>query len=235
MIQNTGKSLILSLLVAGTMFGGVLGMNLTEPGPPWTGSRSIAGGGLTNVGDADWGDVSVSWTITDAGNNKLQYQYVFAGFNAPAVSHFIMMWSSSCATSGTCVTDRTFTSGTNIVYSPGSYGPGPSNPGFPAGQSINGYKIDITDPNSTFTYTFLSTQVPMWGDLYLKGASDTSVFNTGLLAANRTSNDTGLFIAVPDTQVFCPDCGTNQIPEPGTYGLLGSALLALGAIRRLRG
>lgn len=32
----------------------------------------------------------------------------------------------------------------------------------------------------------------------------------------------------------CIDCGPNQVPEPGTYGLLGASMIALYALRRWR-
>jgi hypothetical protein len=182
------------------------------------GSRSIADGGLV-AGSPGYTGATVSWTIAAEGN-LLRYTYTFSGLDPRNnVSHAIFALSEGCTLTNGCVTS--VTGGTPEL---GTFRESQSNPGMP--NSIFGVKINTTGESTT--YSFLSNRVAVWGDIYLKGASDLHTYNTGLLTENRLSNNTDFFIARPDTEVF------NVVPEPSTYAMMGMGMLGLVGVARRR-
>ena len=95
--------------------------------------------------------------------------------------------------------------------------------------AISGVKINTSgDASGNLVYSFLSDRAPVWGDIYLKGASTFFAYNVGLETENRLSNDIGLFIARPDTQPM------STVPEPSTYALMATGLVGVVAAARRR-
>lgn len=189
-----------------------------------------AGSGLTSGGGWVSGYM-VSWNITPNGNGTWHYEYTLSnasgGALTPENSHAIFQLSSDIEAS-----DLLNFTGNFDEAEFGTFGPAPSNPGFPTGESIFGVKIDFTNGNGVTFIEFDSTRQPMWGDFYAKGGSSSFVYNTDLGVAVANPNDflnpaldaggNPLFkILVPDT-----------IPAPGAAALL--ALAGLTACRRRR-
>lgn len=216
------------LLGASTAQAQVRGDLLNFDGSLITGTRTVTAGEVVEVGS--WNNLSVSWAIQyDEQMSLVKYVYTFTGFAAPSTSHLIMGLSATClnAETQTCVQNASVTGGSYNGSEFGSFGTGPGNPGMPDG--IDGIKFDnfVDDGANGFVLTFWSTQAPMWGDMYLKGGSDTYAYNIGL--ANDASGFAN-YIATPDTERFT----TNTVPEPSTYVLMGTGLLALGFASRRR-
>lgn len=192
----------------------------------FSGSRT-EGAGLTGTGRYD--NMTVSWSIAESnGVFSYEYKFDFAGSSQNSISHLSLDLSDNCASTSGCVSNARLNGNLIAKLEFATFGAGPSNPGFPANQSITGVKFDdlaLNPEPNVWTITFDSVRAPMWGDFYLKGGQD-YLFNTGLLAANRQSGDKGLFVAVPDT------VGVTA-PEPATLLLFGLGAAA-AAVRRAR-
>jgi hypothetical protein len=196
----------------------------------WTGERTLTtGGGLNSAGlgnnrfDPGTG---ISWNITfNSMTNLYTYSYSFFAPNRSGApqpleqSHFILELSGGCIVEGQsdCI------QGANSVTefrSDWDSSIGQSNPGMPA--AIYGVKFGT----GLSTYTFLSDRNPVWGNFYAKKAND-GLWNLGLESAHSGSTDKLYFIPRPDTDSPAP-----QIPEPGTFALLGAGIGVFALLRR---
>lgn len=229
--------LFASLLMVQTSLGAVL----VDSGN-WTGSRTTpAASGV--VGNGRWapgteGGLKISWEITFAAG-IYTYSYTFENADGsdinPDVSHWILEVSP-------IITDdnvSTFIFGANATVvgpqtwtpdpaTPGSTLPGANggNPNLPA--ALYGIKFDTGSDNvDDATYTFQSTQAPIWGDFYAKDGVGvtgsgppgpaTTAWNTGI--GTDPTDSTRVFtdwIPTPDTVT------TGVIPEPSSIALLGT-------------
>jgi len=199
----------------------------------WTGQRTLTpGGGLNSAGlgnnPFDPG-TGISWIITfDGMTNLYTYSYSFFAPNRSGApqpleqSHFILELSGGCIVEGQSDCISGFGGKTEFRSNWDSSGPGQSNPGFPTGTSIYGVKFD----EELSTYTFLSDRIPVWGNFYAKKAND-GLWNFGLESAYSGSDNTLYFIPRPDTDSPAP-----QIPEPGTFALLGAGIGVFALLRR---
>src|SRR4051794_19172726 len=135
---------------------------------PLTGTRTENSGEIVTGGgyQTDAGNFTLDWLVTQTGG-LFTYTYELSGYHTPAISHFVISLSDGCSLDTACITGAS----SGFVY--GVYNAtdqGNSNPGFPAGVSINGVKFDSGSEDST-TYTFTSDRAPVFGDFYLKGGN----------------------------------------------------------------
>ncbi len=220
--------------MSGAALGFVLGAALAAGAPiyntavgssDWIGSRTYSSGGLNahNVGPGWEFPVGsgISWNITYNNVTGIyNYSYSFFGPNQTALemSHFILEVSPNCSVvegQSECVWG--FQGKTEFKE---NWSSGPGNPGMPGG--IFGVKFD----EERSTYTFSSDRNPVWGNFYAKKGTS-GLWNLGLESTYANSGNSLYFIPRPDT-----DSPTPEIPEPGTWALIGAGLAAVGLLRR---
>ncbi len=185
-----------------------------------------AGSGVTSGGNyAPTADgFRIDWNITQNPNSTWHYEYDFTDGGgqvlSPAVSHIILQLSSNITESDLFNFDF---AGDVADVEFGTFGPTPSNPGFPAGESLFGVKIDLD--GDQVHVEFDSNRQPMWGDFYTKGGSNSFAYNTSFGVTVANPNDF-LNPAVDDKggalfKILVPD---TIIPEPSALVLLLSGL-----------
>lgn len=185
-------------------------------------SSLIAGGGWAPVTGA--AGPSISWSVTPvSGGFRYCYELVVPGlFQSPAVSHFIVEVSENFGSNDfyNVIWDGGASSDIGLIEEPG---PSSANPGMPSdGDWNDGLKMNspVGYEDLTLTLQFDSPRMPVWGDFYAKGGSESYVYNVGL---GWPDGDDGRHIAVPDTVV----------PVPGAV-VLGSLGLGVASYRLRR-
>lgn len=204
-------------------------------------------GGL--VGGGSWANGgSLEWAVSF--NDALQrwsYSYILEVPDDPAISHFIVEVSDDdpgpAFTSEDLFGPASDPEGWISEISIRFYTSSPSNPGMPD-EGIYGIKFDATQDEDLetlkITIEFDSDRVPVWGDFYAKGGSDSYIYNSGLgyvdpladphdgphwstvqLPTGASTNIAHLL--VPDSKV---------VPAPGAVVLGSLGLAFAGWLRR---
>jgi hypothetical protein len=175
-------------------------------------SNPISTSGGSVIGGGDWATgVSVGWSVTDAGSAYL-YSYTFEA-PSPGLSHFDLQVSGNFSESNILDTSNS--------YELGTFSTGPSNPGWPDGESLHGIKFEGFTEGTSWTFTLLSDRAPMEGDFYAKGGEGSFAYNSG-------------FGALDGANLLVPDTVSQLLPEPGTMLLLSSGLLGIAVWERRR-
>ena len=178
-------------------------------------SRYAPDGGVTAGGN--WANgFEIQWSISEGGLGYIYTYSLTSDGSTPLVggpSHLILEVSQEAP-------NALYRVGTDTYLTPQIWGSAPSNPGIP--DDVYGIKLDF----GATTYSFTSTQAPMWGDFYSKdgeagGLGQNYAYNSGFGQPPR--DPYGGWIRVPDT---------TSVPEPGTALLLGTGLVMMAGLGR---
>ena len=201
-------------------------------------------------GHGTWADgnegFKIRWEITGDGPYTYKYWLSAKDGTRPipggALSHWILEVSEfiTPANVGELIYDEDplpILTGDPKQYT--STSDGASNPDMP-GLGVYGVKFNA----DTEYYSFVSTQQPVWGDMYAKDGKQggppgagpkpwNTVWNEnfGMDPTDATTNFTG-WIPTPDTKGGGPE--EEIIPEPGTICLLGMGLIGMLGLRKRR-
>ncbi len=172
----------------------------------------------------------VKWTVSQNPDYSWHYKYEFFDEDGEdlsmLVSHFIITVSEGIGY------DEIYNLSNDVAeLSISTFGPSPSNPNFPVGQTMYGAKFDLG--NAQLLAEFDSTRVPMWGDFYAKdgGNPKNYAYNVdfGVDAVNYADFTSAPVDAGGNVlaKVLVPDTET-QVPEPATLLILslGGVLLS---------
>jgi len=192
----------------------------------------VAGGGWVSPPDAN--GFRIDWAVSQNLNGTWHYAYTFSDEAGSPLkgktSHIILQLSENIEE------DDLFNfTGDAGTLEFGTFGPHPSNPNFPTGESIFGVKVDMGGAQNYFEFD--SNRQPMWGDFYAKdgkyGGLDTYAYNADLgVPVDNLHHymDTPVdSLQNPLAKILVPD---THVPEPATVGLIGLGGLAL--VRRRR-
>jgi hypothetical protein len=249
------KKFILTAAVMGLIPALAFAVSIPVAGADLIGSRSTpfssgvdAEGGIT--GDLGWsqgnGGFKITWNISyNAGDSDWDYSYIISNDSGGALSkdlsHWVLQVSDFIPEDGF----EAYIYDEDVSFEgPDTYTAGGSNPNMPA----DIYGIKFGGGVGPLTFTFSSTQQPVWGDFYAKNGTDqppgepenkidVTAWNTGLDPANgfvlnEFTADFTPWIPTPDTENGGPP--QEVIPEPMTMSLLGLGLLGLIANRKRR-
>jgi hypothetical protein len=201
---------------------------------PIVGSLSTPADEFGIVSGDDWahppdGDGFVlSWVITENDDSSLHYKYTLTDVEGnpvtPSPSHMILELSKDIGEE-----DIFNYQGVGMVEF-GEFGPDPSNPGFPGGESIMGFKLDFAGGDGVAEFD--SVRFPQWSDFYGKGGTDSFAYNRDLGVFMNPDDKQNFEVPAVDPdgnllfKVLAPD---TRVPEPTTL-----VLLAVGAGAFLR-
>lgn len=174
----------------------------------YTGSLSSPGG-LTVGGNWASGVATMEWAVDQVGS-LWSYEYTLAVSKAPDISHIIIE-----------VSDIRINIYDDVDFDVDIYSTN-GNPGIPG--SLTGVKYDDIGDVRSYTISFLSDRIPVWGDFYAKGGSNSYVYNTGFLAADPTdpasNGSINNHILRPDSVIIVPAPAAILLAAMGT-GLVG--------------
>lgn len=191
---------------------------------------STPGTGLFATENWANGDTWLNWDITqvDAGWSYT-YQWHTASKN---LSHLILEVTPNTTIDEFTFGDPSYASGADDLRWFQPTDPGDSNPGLPTG--VYGLKITPGSGTTDFTFSFVTSHNPVWGDFYARDGKnrgrDVYAYNSGFNPGNAGSgNNLGAYVAVPNGPP------TRAVPDGATtVALLGLSLAGIGAFRRGR-
>jgi hypothetical protein len=231
------------------VLGGSLWADPVEVAPAdWTGMRTTPGPGTYTPdgvkGSGTWSEFNagfrISWQITQTDSGRYHYEYTFSGESGVdfslgrAMSHWIVQTSDF-------ITEDNWQLYIYDIEGPladaefgNEWSGSAGNPGLV--NSLHGLKFnwDGSTGDDAQTWSFMSTQKPVWGDFYSKdGPSDVWAQNMGLY--NNTDPDEN----TTDFTYWVPVVDTEPgkiIPEPASalLVLVGVVCCMLGRHRRHR-
>lgn len=201
----------------------------------YTGSLSVADGGLTAYGAWDSPSTTLSWIVDDMTTpGKWHYSYTLFVPDKD-ISHMIIEASNG---------ENPFTSGN--LFSPSSnptgwiqsieiqnFSPNNSTPYMP--EDMWGIKFDTSLDVTTVTVGFDSDRAPVWGDFYAKDGYSTCSGWNSLYNSGFTAGDYDPFAPAANgslqNHLLVPD---SYIPAPGAFILVCIGTAITGALRRKR-
>lgn len=202
--------------------------------PTYTGSlNGSTSGGLigTNPAGNPWlsDKTTLSWTVTDYQNGTFGYEYKLT-VPSKGISHFIIEVSPTFEYSNLIQ----FGTGYLDNYGPGTQGnSNPSIPGLMRG-------IKTGSGNLSYTLSFISDRMPVWGDFYAKsgvgGGSFVAIWNAGFVAGeigNGNDPTDPYGNGSVNNHILVPDSKTPPVvPAPAAIvlGAMGTGLV--GFLRR---
>ncbi len=168
------KKLITLMIVVSVLLQGEVPLQASVVG--FLSSPIVSGVFSDGEWDSDEDGFQIKWTVGQNQDQSWHYKYEFLKANGDPLekltSHITISLSDNINTGnlynfGSDIDDITL----------GTFGPAPSNPGFPMGESIYGVKFDLTDNQAVAEFD--STRQPMWGDFYAKSGFSQSKVSQG--------------------------------------------------------
>lgn len=168
----------------------------------------------------------IDWTVSQAAmGGPWTYSYTLTVADDPEISHWILE-----LTPGVTLEDFISNNWPEDDLEFNTFGPSPSNPGFPEGCEFYGVKFDDVEELSQ-TFVFTTNIAPVWGDFYANGGVTTRVFNESICDPDPQNPPMDLSI---NCKILRPDSVGVIIPEPNTVilAMLGALPLVGYKIRR---
>ena len=219
-------TIILTLVIAGTCLG-----NSTM----YTGSLSVADGGLTAYGAWDCPSTTLFWQVDNTTTpGKWHYSYTLY-VPSKDISHIIIEASNGANpfTSENIFSITSNPAGWIESVAIQNYVPNSSTPYIP--EEIYGIKFDAELDSTYVTINFDSDCAPVWGDLYSKDGYSSCLGWNALYNTGFTLNDYDPFAPATNgslqNHLLVPD---SVIPAPGAIILVCIGTTITGLLRRRR-